>query len=576
MRTLELPKFFRSDASALPRHQPGSEFRLLRYVVFTSLIALAFFMLLMYFTEYLEESLFADVQQDQLTFFDKAQSGFMREHDQTRQAEILQVHEAGHVNLAHVFANMLWDQTLSPFVQRVQQVPIEQCRSPGGTAEGKTEGTTEGTTEGMAKLSPEQQACFAKVRREIMALPRFQEIDATVRATMRNSSVFKIKVFDTRGLTVYSSESAQVGEDKLGNQGWKTAASGQTASELTHRKHFSAFEGVVENRNLISSYIPILSESQQVLGVFEIYSDATPFLKASDEASAAMARRMADNRALANQVARENLDRMTVNNGYAQTISATLLGLFYAALLLIVFNGQRILDQHVLAQEQANERERSWYREKMTALATMAANVSHEVGNPLAVIAALAQDMEGTRRQNGCTSCQPAMILEQTDRIANMTRQIVNFATVRDQELEPIDVNQVVLAACDFLSFDHRFRAVQVETRLAENLPARIVIPDHLNEALMVVLQSCLEKSLRSPAAQQRILVTTRAQHQAVVIRVEFDVLPTPHGTKAKPVLPEYPFKLAQRRLHEMGATLVASQTIVEISLPEARPVDAG
>ena len=88
--------------------------------VVTSLIALVFFMLLMYFTEHLEESFFAEVQRDQLSFFEEAQHGFLREHDQTRQAEILKVHEAGHVNLAHVFANMLWEQTLSPLVQQAQ------------------------------------------------------------------------------------------------------------------------------------------------------------------------------------------------------------------------------------------------------------------------------------------------------------------------------------------------------------------------------------------------------------------------------------------------------------------------
>ncbi len=560
MRTWELPKILRPDTAA---QASGGGFRLMRYVMVTSLIALAFFMLLMYFTEHMEESFFTEVQHDQLNFFEEVQNGFMREQDATRQSEILKVHEAGHVNLAHVFANMLWDQTLSPFVQRAQQVPIDHCRALPGAQDGS------------AKLSPEQQACFAKVQRAITALPHFAEIDAKVRATMRKSSVFKIKVFDVRGLTVYSSEAAQVGEDKAGNQGWKMAASGHTASEMTHRARFSAFEGVVEDRDLISSYIPILTESKQVSGVFEIYSDATPFLKASGDASAAMAGRIADNRATASQVARKNLDRITVNNGYAQTISAILFALFYAALLLIVFNGQRLLDQHVLAQEQASERERLWYRDKMMALATMAANVSHEVGNPLATISALAQEMECEKRQHACSSCQPGLILEQTDRIASMTRQIVNFATVRDKEAEPVDVNQMVTAVCDFLGFDHRFRTVHMETRLAGNLPTRIVVPDHLNEALMVVLQRCLEKNLQSPASPARILVETQSRDQDVLIRVDFDASSAAQIAALSVPLPDHAFELASRRLHAMGGTLLASQTRVEIRLPAEPPVDA-
>ncbi len=563
MRALALPDFLRPGASGPPAQQPGGGFRLMRYVVVTSVIALVFFVLLMYFTEHLEESFFAEMQRDQLTFFEEAQHGFMREHDQTRQAEILKVHEAGNVNLAHVFANMLWTQTLSPFVQKAQAVPIEHCRALAAT-------------QAAAPMPAEPQACFAKVRQALMALPRFAQIDATVRATMRGSSVFKIKVFDTRGLTVYSSENAQVGEDKAANQGWKTAAGGQTASELTHRERFSAFEGVVEDRDLISSYIPIRGEGREVVGVFEIYADATPFLKASDEASALMAQRIADNRTTASLSARKNMDHITVNNAYAQTISAALFALFYAALLVIVFNGQRILDQHVLAHEQSSERERLWYREKMTALATMAANVSHEVGNPLATISALAQDMQGEQRPHDGSRCRPSMILEQTDRIAHMTRQIVNFATLRDQGPEPVDVNQMVLAACDFLGFDHRFRAVQIETRLAGNLPARVVTPDHLSEALMVILQRCLEKSLQSPAAQQRLLVATREEDQAVRIRVDFEAPPKPPASGRKSALPDHLFKLAQRRVHEMGGTLLSGRTMVEISLPAAHAADAG
>jgi C4-dicarboxylate-specific signal transduction histidine kinase len=164
------------------------------------------------------------------------------------------------------------------------------------------------------------------------------------------------------------------------------------------------------------------------------------------------------------------------------------------------------------------------------------------------------------------------MILEQTDRIANMTRQIVNFATVRDQESEPVDVNQMVLAACDFLGFDHRFRAVQIETRLANNLPARVVIPDHLNEALMVVLQSCLEMSLQSPTAQQRVLVVTQEQDKSVFIRINFEAPPAV-GTKTP--LTDHAFKLAHRRLYKMGGNLLVSQNMVEISLPEAPELDA-
>lgn len=563
MPTQPLSKFLRLGADAPVPQASRSGFHLMRYVVLASLIALAVFAPLLYFSEYLEEQFFAEVQQDQLSFFEEVQTGFMREHDQSRQSEILKVHEAGHVNLAHVFANMLWDETLSPFAKKAHLIPIDHCRAPPGSYEGST------------TLAPTQKSCFAKVRQSIMALPRFAEIDAIVRATMRKSNVFKIKVFDLRGLTVYSSEHAQIGEDKNGNQGWKTAASGHVTSEMTHRARFSAFEGVVEDRDLISSYIPILAENNRVLGVFEIYSDVTPFLKASGDAAAAMTQRIADNRATAAWVARKNLDRVTVNNGYAQAITFVLFGLFYSVLLLIAFNGQRILDRQALAQAKMRDRERLWYREKMNALATMAANVSHEVGNPLATIAALAQDIEDEMHDHGFSSCQPKMILEQTDRIVSMTRLIVNFTTVRDKEPEAVDVNQMVMAVCDFLGFDHRFRSVRIETKLANNLPAQIVIPDHLNEALMILLQICLEKNLHRSVSQQRILVETLTNNQDVLIRMVFDLTPTMQFAAFDKAPPDHHFELARHRLSGMGGHLSANPSMIQIGLQSAPPVDA-
>lgn len=49
------------------------------------------------------------------------------------------------------------------------------------------------------------------------------------------------------------------------------------ATELTHRDSFSAFEETIEDRDVLSSYIPIRrgDATAQVEGVFEVYSDVT-------------------------------------------------------------------------------------------------------------------------------------------------------------------------------------------------------------------------------------------------------------------------------------------------------------
>ena len=96
---------------------------------------------------------------------------------------------------------------------------------------------------------------------------------------IRGLHVVKVKIYDMSGLTVYSTEPKQIGEHKAGNAGFEMAKTGEIKSDLVFRNNFSATERVIENRNLMSSYIPVRRQPNgPVEGVFEIYSDVTPLV----------------------------------------------------------------------------------------------------------------------------------------------------------------------------------------------------------------------------------------------------------------------------------------------------------
>ncbi len=105
------------------------------------------------------------------------------------------------------------------------------------------------------------------------------DLSAALLTHLQGLSVAKVKVYDTRGRTVFSTEPRQMGEDKSANAGFQGARDGNVASELTHRDEFSAFDRVIENRDLLSTYIPIRrTAGGPVEAVFEVYDDVTPFL----------------------------------------------------------------------------------------------------------------------------------------------------------------------------------------------------------------------------------------------------------------------------------------------------------
>jgi len=111
---------------------------------------------------------------------------------------------------------------------------------------------------------------------DLKRLPQITAMDREVTSLLKGTNIFKVKLYNLKGMTVYSTEPKQIGEDKSKNAGVISGLKGLAKSKLTHKNTFSAFEGEVQNRDLIESYVPLQdSATGKVIGVFEMYGDAT-------------------------------------------------------------------------------------------------------------------------------------------------------------------------------------------------------------------------------------------------------------------------------------------------------------
>jgi two-component system, sensor histidine kinase len=120
-------------------------------------------------------------------------------------------------------------------------------------------------------------------REDLREHPENFRLNHTVREVMADSKVIKVKIYALDGITVYSSEKAQIGEDKSANPGFAAAVQGRVLAELTRRNQFSAFEGQLENRGVLATYAPIRpAGSSGPEAVIEIYTDVTPMLDQID------------------------------------------------------------------------------------------------------------------------------------------------------------------------------------------------------------------------------------------------------------------------------------------------------
>ena len=209
---------------------------------------------------------------------------------QTAINDLLVIRESNNVALTQSFANSLWPQ-FSRFVTTAYTLsPVELPQHP-----------------------------------EIV---RMREV---VLAQMAGLSVVKVKVYDLDGLTVFSSEARQIGESKRENAGYLSARDGVVATELTHRDTFSAFEQTIEDRDVISSYVPIQPDGSggAVEGVFEVYDDVTPLLDHIEQ---------------------------TQRNVIIGVVAV--LVILYGILYAIVRRGEHIIRQQVAEREQAEQAQR--------------------------------------------------------------------------------------------------------------------------------------------------------------------------------------------------------------------------
>lgn len=110
-----------------------------------------------------------------------------------------------------------------------------------------------------------------------------ETVDMHIRNFMLGTDILKIKLYSLNGMTIYSSEYSQIGQDKGFSKPLKAATQGKVASQISHRGKFSALEGEVFEKDLVSSYLPIRDKLGAVIGVAEIYTDRTKAIEHSSK-----------------------------------------------------------------------------------------------------------------------------------------------------------------------------------------------------------------------------------------------------------------------------------------------------
>ena len=120
-------------------------------------------------------------------------------------------------------------------------------------------------------------------RATLASRPEVAALDRDLRQLSDGLPIVKVKIYDLKGLTVYSSDPSQIGQDKSPNPGYLRARDGYPASNLTFRERMDSWEGEIAQRHILGTYVPVhVYDASPVEAVLEVYSDVTPLVERAE------------------------------------------------------------------------------------------------------------------------------------------------------------------------------------------------------------------------------------------------------------------------------------------------------
>ncbi len=164
------------------------------------------------------------------------------------------------------------------------------------------------------------------------------------------------------------------------------------------------------------------------------------------------------------------------------TLKNTIFYVFFAGVLIILLVVFKLTDFMVRRLQESDERREAALREiehshKLSSIGRLAAGVAHEINNPMAVInekAGLMKDLielggEFENRNKFLALSQA--IIDSVERCRLITHRLLGFARRIEPHIENLDINEVIRETVGFVEKEARYRNLDLQLRLGDNLP---------------------------------------------------------------------------------------------------------
>lgn len=159
--------------------------------------------------------------------------------------------------------------------------------------------------------------------------------------------------------------------------------------------------------------------------------------------------------------------------------------------------------------------------ERLATAGQVAAGVAHEIGAPLTAIAVSVDHMMKVR----CATCvggdEMKVLLSQTDRIAKLSRQLVNLAKPEGVRFAPVAVNGILEQAAALVQTQLHKNRITFALDLAADLPVLNADEAQLQQVIINLLFNA-QRAIGEPGGRI-VLASRRADAECVEVTVRDD-----------------------------------------------------
>ena len=322
--------------------------------------------------------------------------------------------------------------------------------------------------------------------------PVAQELPARLAAAivemMRDGSVVRIKVYNRRGVVVFSTKSNQIGDTQEDNAGFTSAIDGKLLSTVVYRDTFNRFDQETEEDNLMQTYVPARGNpTKPISGVLEIYTDITPLVYLNERTELGLL-----------------------------ALVGLLLAFLYGVLILIMRHATKIINS-----QQNTIRDRTATLEMLSAQMLKSGEmekkkIAFDLHEGLAqTLSAIKTNFEGSREKSGSAESNA----ESLGRIVPALQGAISEARAIATELRPSSLDGLGLLPT-IRWFCREFEQLHPGKRIEQKLALQ---ESDLPAALKIVLYRVIESTLKNLVLYRnadQIQLDLRLANQAIVLSV--------------------------------------------------------